>query len=295
MLPLSLRRDDVAAQIAGVGLAGIIDQELRAGEAAVFGVVRSANGDVDLLARNGVFGDQNRIERAAVALRDQGAVEEDAAIVREPHRKPHARAADIPAADSGGDLDRGAIPGVAVAGCAEPPPPPPRPPVRVMAVHWESSSAGSSPWGTPSAAWARQAVTEVDVMAARRVRTVAYRSGGRIGCGGRARGWAWRARAQKIAVPARDWIRGMMTSLITLPHLLVSVSCELTVCTFYRKSSKGISALGRRWLFPEKPRRPRSRDLLFCMLLPCDLGKQEPLSGAIMLSFGWWQPGQLSF
>ena len=47
--------DDVAAQFAGIGLAGIIDEELCAGEASVFGVVRSADGDVDLLARERRF------------------------------------------------------------------------------------------------------------------------------------------------------------------------------------------------------------------------------------------------
>lgn len=109
--------DDVAAEVARIGLAGIIDEELGSSEAAVFGVVRSANGYVDLLARNGVFGEENRIERAILALRDQGAVKEDAAIVREPDGEPYPRAADVTTTYSGGDLNGGAIPGVAVTGC----------------------------------------------------------------------------------------------------------------------------------------------------------------------------------
>ena len=109
------RGKNFVAQHSGIGLPGVIDQQLRSLKAPALGVEGNLDGDRDLLAGDGFFGERERIEGAAIALRHQAAIEKDPAIVRKAHLQADARAAKIVSARGLGYGEGGTVPGGAGA------------------------------------------------------------------------------------------------------------------------------------------------------------------------------------
>jgi len=103
--------EDLIAQGAGVGLAGVIDQQLRPLKPTGLGVEWNLDGQRNLLAGDSLRGYHDRIERAALALRHQSAIQEHAAVVRQSNLQTNARSPQIVPAGGLRNHDSGAIPG----------------------------------------------------------------------------------------------------------------------------------------------------------------------------------------